>query len=63
MNNAEKMLKIRDLFNQAVDLGDTIDLDQFKSEGGVGYKDATLITALKQIKIHDDTKWHDRFKK
>jgi len=63
MNNAEKMSKIRDLFNQAVKIGDTIDLNKFQREGGVGYKDATLITALKQVKIHDDTKWHDRFKK
>ena len=63
MSNAEKMLKIRDLFNQVVNLCDTVDLNKFQREGGVGHKDRTLVNALKEVKIYDDTKWHDRFKK
>ena len=63
LENKEVMSKIRDLLNQAVDLGDKIDLDKFKSEGGVGYKDATLIIALKNLQRIDKEKWHDRIKK
>ena len=59
----EVMSKIRDLLNQAVDLGNTIDLNKFKSEGGVGYKDSTLITVLKNLQKIDKEKWHDRIKR
>ena len=63
MSNAEIMSKTRNLFNEIIDITSNINTKTLISEGGVGYKDSTLIDLLRMVHSEDNTKWHDRFKK